>query len=306
TLCFILSTLCISRAQENITAVSRKVADATDNFSVEFFKAVLDDNDGNVVVSAVSVSTLLSLLQQGSRGNTEAQLTEVLHLNTQQSREGYSKLTRNLKETSGNETLEFSNGAFLEEGFQIIPAFRDVVTEEFLATIANVQFGDPSAAADEINSWVANNTHDKIQDLVSPDALDSATRLVLVNAIYYKNFWKISFEKKNTNNEVFYVDGNNEKYVPTMHLTTKLLTGYNENLRSRWLQLPFQGDRFYLLIILPDDYNGVNNVANSLTGSEISDIIHNLNRSGETRDVALSLPKFKLETNLQLVSTLEK
>jgi serine protease inhibitor len=60
-------------------------------------QAVLDDNDGNVVVSAVSVSTLLSLLQQGSRGNTEAQLTEVLHLNTQQSREGYSKLTRNLK-----------------------------------------------------------------------------------------------------------------------------------------------------------------------------------------------------------------
>ena len=61
-----------------------------------------------------------------------------------------------------------------------------------------------------------------------------------------------------------------------------------------------------MLIILPDDYNGVDNVANSLTGSELSDIIHNLNRSGYSGDVLLSLPKFKLETNLELVRTLEK
>lgn len=53
--------------------------------------------NGNVVVSPVSVATLLSILQQGSGGNTEAQLTEVLNLKTQQSRQGYSKLTRNLK-----------------------------------------------------------------------------------------------------------------------------------------------------------------------------------------------------------------
>jgi len=72
------------------------------------------------------------------------------------------------QESSGNETLEFTNGAFLDEGFQIKPAFRNVVTEEFLATVQNVQFGDSSAAADAINSWVANHTHDKIQDLVSP------------------------------------------------------------------------------------------------------------------------------------------
>ena len=72
------------------------------------------------------------------------------------------------QESSGNETLEFTNGAFLDEGFQIKPAFRNVVTEEFLATVQNVQFGDSSAAAEAINSWVAGNTHDKIQDLVSP------------------------------------------------------------------------------------------------------------------------------------------
>jgi len=72
------------------------------------------------------------------------------------------------QESSGNAALEFTNGAFIGEGFQIKPAFREVVTEEFLATVQNVQFGDPPAAAEEINSWVAGHTHDKIQDLVSP------------------------------------------------------------------------------------------------------------------------------------------
>jgi len=60
------------------------------------------------------------------------------------------------------------------------------------------------------------------------------------------------------------------------------------------------------MIILPDDYNGADSVANSLTGSELSDIIHNLKRSGYSSDVLLSLPKFKLETQLELVTALEK
>jgi serine protease inhibitor len=71
------------------------------------------------------------------------------------------------QESSENATLEFTNGAFFGEGFQIKPAFRKVVTEEFLATVQIVQFGDPPAAAKEINSWVAGHTH-KIQELVSP------------------------------------------------------------------------------------------------------------------------------------------
>lgn len=72
------------------------------------------------------------------------------------------------QESYGNATLEFANGAFLDEGFQIKPEFRNIVTEEYLAAVENVVFADPPAAAEEINSWVANHTHDKIQDLVSP------------------------------------------------------------------------------------------------------------------------------------------
>jgi Serine protease inhibitor len=72
------------------------------------------------------------------------------------------------QESSGNETLEFTNGAFLGEEFQIKQAFRETATDEFLATVDNVVFRESVSAAEEINSWVANHTHDKIQELVSP------------------------------------------------------------------------------------------------------------------------------------------
>jgi serine protease inhibitor len=69
-------------------------------------QAVLDDNTGNAVVSPVSVSTLLALVQQGAGGNTLNQLTDGLYLDKEQSRQGYSQLTRNLKVIRSGEEIE--------------------------------------------------------------------------------------------------------------------------------------------------------------------------------------------------------
>ncbi|XP_021929958.1 alaserpin-like isoform X2 [Zootermopsis nevadensis] len=306
TLCFILGTLYLSRAQSSNTAISKQSADAVDNFSVNLFKAVFNNNGGNAVVSPVSVSTLLAIIQQGSGGNTLAQLTQVLYLNQEQSKETYGQLTRNLKDSSGNATLEFANAAFVEEGYPIKPEFSRVMVQDFQSSVLTAQFSEPVEAAAEINSWVANHTHDKIQELISPKSLDSSTRLVLVNAIFFKGFWKTLFWKNRTTNDAFFTKPYTSKLVPTMHLETKLLTGDLEDLDARWLQLPFEGDQYYLLIILPNKIDGVDSVVNSITGSEFSDLLDNLDSRGWNRTVVLSLPKFKLETTLQLIPTLKE
>jgi serpin B len=69
---------------------------------------------------------------------------------------------------SGNETLEFANGAFLNEGYQVKSRFRNILEEDFLSSVETVQFSNSQAAAAEINSWVSDHTHNKIQNLVSP------------------------------------------------------------------------------------------------------------------------------------------
>jgi serine protease inhibitor len=67
-----------------------------------------------------------------------------------------------------------------------------------------------------------------------------------------------------------------------------------------------KGDRYYLLIILPNEIDGVDSVEKSITGSEVSDLLNNLKSRGSTRNVQLSLPKFKLQTTLELTPTLEE
>lgn len=65
-------------------------------------------------------------------------------------------------------TLEFANAAFLKEGYQVKPQFENILEQDFQSTIQPTDFNNPPVAADKINSWVANETHDKIQNLVSP------------------------------------------------------------------------------------------------------------------------------------------
>jgi serine protease inhibitor len=80
----------------------------------------------------------------------------------------YTELITAQQVLSGNETLEFANGAFLNEGYQVKSGFRKVLEEDFLSSVEIVQFANSRAAAGEINSWVSDHTHGKIQNLVSP------------------------------------------------------------------------------------------------------------------------------------------
>lgn len=72
------------------------------------------------------------------------------------------------QESSGNVTLEFANAAFLKEGYPVETQFGNILEQDFQATIQPTDFNNGPSAANEINSWVANKTHDKIQNLVSP------------------------------------------------------------------------------------------------------------------------------------------
>ena len=71
------------------------------------------------------------------------------------------------QESSGNVTLEFANAAFLKEGYPVKTQFKSILEQDFQANIQPTDFNNPPVAADEINSWVTNKTHDKIQNLVS-------------------------------------------------------------------------------------------------------------------------------------------
>lgn len=165
--------------------------------------------------------------------------------------------------------------------------------------------GDASGATDLINRWVADNTAQKITKLIPPGVLDHLTRLVLVNAVYFKGDWQKKFDVKDTKEEDFHVSATETVRVPLMHKSkAKLWYGVNQDLNCQAIELPYAGDRLSMFVILPIAVDGLGKLESSLSAGELLDARERFRM--QLRDVHVWLPKFKLDEQLGLTEILAK
>ena len=141
---------------------------------------------GNLAVSPASISAALAMAWGGARGQTEAQMRKVLHL--EGSREAvmseWGELSRGLQDPSRALKLRMANRLFAEKTAQFDPGYLKATQAAYGAALEPVDFKTaPDAVRETINTWVEEQTAQRIQNLVPPGAIDSLMRLVLVNAI---------------------------------------------------------------------------------------------------------------------------
>ena len=144
---------------------------------------------------------------------------------------------------------------------------------------------------------MANNTEGKIKDLLNADSFGMATRLILVNAIYFKADWKQKFDANETKDGSFFLEGGRVIQLPMMHAKMKTNFVYSESLKSLILELPYKGDRLSMVIILPSD-------------RKISELEKKLDESVfslkfEQKEILIQLPKFKMEQTYSLTQNLK-
>ena len=149
---------------------------------------------------------------------------------------------------------------------------------------------DPAAATQHINKWVADQTRERIRDLIPLRALDKTTRLVLANALYLKAPWANEFSQNATQPEPFFIHGGGAPVdVPMMRKTDKHF-GYARHERFTVVSLAYAGNDLQFLVLLPDEINGLRALESKLTADMLASCA-----KLEKRDVDLYLPKFKLE-----------
>ena len=197
-----------------------------------------------------------------------------------------------------------ANRLFGQPDYAFRPAFLDLVRDSYSAPFQTLNFkAGPEPARLFINQWVAEQTKDKIIDLLPPPPppiITEGTRLVLVNALYLKAPWAKGFVKQMTRNQPFKVHGTTPVSVPMMSKGEQM--GYAKREGYTAVTLPYLGGELQFLILLPDDPAGVNALVAGITPENLRE-----NASLEIRQVALSLPKFKLQgPSMDLAQNLQK
>jgi serpin B len=282
-------------------------AKATNDLAVDLHRQ-LATGDENLCISPYSIESALAMTFAGADGETRSEMARVLHFSNDGNVPGsFSALQHSLEEMAAKTTqlvkeskkfggpsepvtLNIANRLFAQKGYHFREAYLSLVKQNFGSAFEPVDFvADPAAATQRINKWVADQTRDRIRDLIPGGALDNTTRLVLANALYLKAPWANEFSQNATEREPFFVRGGSAVNVPMMRKTDKQF-GYARREGFTVVTLPYAGDDLQFLILLPDEINGLRGLESKLSG----DILAGCSKI-EKRDVDLRLPKFKLE-----------
>ncbi|XP_075388982.1 plasminogen activator inhibitor 2 isoform X2 [Tenrec ecaudatus] len=315
-------------------------------FALNFFKHLMETTPTqNLFFSPWSISSTMAMVYLGARGNTANQMAQVLQFSNVGKRVIAPVSPKNftgceIRQQIQNTTypdaiLQEQAGNAIHSSFQsLISAFNSSTGDYVLETI-NQLFGDESTkfkeeymklskkyystqpqavnflqcaeeAREKINAWVKTQTKGKIPNLLPEGSVDEETRMVLLNAIYFKGKWKTPFQKKLDGLYPFRVNANERKPVQMMMLHAKLNIGYLEDLKTQILELPYAGG-ISMFLLLPDE------IANESTGLELLEealTYENLSKwtSKDTMgedDVEVYMPKFKLEERYKLKSILK-
>jgi len=214
--------------------------------------------------------------------------------------------------TNENFTLEAANSIFAQSGFSIFDAFKETLHQHFHAAIQATGYTFSRVSAGLINNWVKTAvTQPKIKDLIDPGMLNQGfgyhapgkTRLVLVNAIYFKGDWASKFDIKKTTDEDFHLEDGSTKKVPMMRQTKKFEFAILEELSASMMELPYTGDRLSLQLLLPRRGNSLATLEQKLRTVDLQQLFDS-QRSEEK--IVVTLPRFKLETRFHLAEHLEE
>ncbi|CAB0013800.1 unnamed protein product [Nesidiocoris tenuis] len=197
--------------------------------------------------------------------------------------------------------LKLASSVFFNKVLKLHDTYKTKVGKNFGGNFEQVDFSDSSAAANTINNWCKNNTNKKIEKLFEPSDLDRNTMAVIANAIHFKAMWKKKFEPSRTNDMDFHgINGITQ--VKMMHQTGHFNYGQVNSIQAQLLELPYENGDFRMLIILPFPDATLASVDEKLKTKDLSEVLKEL----YSTEVDVSLPRFKIESELDLEGALKE
>ncbi|NWQ67661.1 SPB10 protein, partial [Neopipo cinnamomea] len=314
------------------------VSTSVGKFTVDLFNKLNETNKGkNLFFSPWSISAALALTYLGAKGNTATEMAEVLHftqaagaeasssaarpsrgrpkrrkmdLENKQAADihsGFKKLLTAINKPRSTYSLRSANRIYVEKTFLLLPTYIQLSKNYYKAEPQKVNFKTaPEQSGKEINAWVEKQTEGKIKDLLSPRDVSNSTKLILVNAIYFKAEWEVKFQGGHTDLQAFRLSKNKTKPVKMMYMRNTFPVLIMEAMNFKMIELPYVKHELSMFILLPDDIKdnttGLEQLERELTYDKLSEWTDS-KKMTETL-VDLYLPKFKMEERYDLSDNL--
>jgi serpin B len=282
---------------------------ADTDFAFDLFRAAAADGE-NTLLSPYSVAAALTMTYAGARGQTATEMADVLGITLDQDRLHAVRNELDLQIATideppapGDEREPFSinvaNSLWGQRGYPFLEEFLVLLAENYDAGMNLVDF---AAAAEEarvaINDWVEEQTAGRIVDLIPPGVISDVTRLVLVNAIWFKASWETQFDPDSTADGTFTLLDGATVTVPMMNGGGMM--PYATGDGYEYLRIPYAGDAS-MVIILPSEGRFA-----EVTQSLNSEFLADAQAGAAVKDVDLVMPKFEFTSEFKLKDALEK
>ena len=275
------------------------IIDANNKFAINFYSQVSQGSDDNIFFSPWSISTAFAIAFEGAKENTADEIRKVFGFPSD-----YEKRTNEFKSAmddlnpnNSKYQLSVANALWLADKFEPHEEYVNTTTNFYDSDVSTVNFIS-NDGVDQINAWVEDKTQEKIKNILEPGSTDEDTRLAITNAIYFKSNWVTQFNEHKTSNDIFWNDDITST-IPLMHLESAYFN-YTQMEQLQILKMPYDGDRLSMLVLLPNENNGLDALEESLS-------IENLNlwqNQLHSQKVEVFMPKFKLETTYDLKTLL--
>eukprot|EP01111_Echinosteliopsis_oligospora_P003694 TRINITY_DN1578_c0_g2_i5.p1 TRINITY_DN1578_c0_g2~~TRINITY_DN1578_c0_g2_i5.p1 ORF type:complete len:398 (+),score=97.32 TRINITY_DN1578_c0_g2_i5:120-1313(+) len=285
-----------------LTSEKPEVVDPITHLTASFItsKYLPREADTNVAFSPYSISSAMLMTSAGASGSTLHEMHSSLFPSGGDPHQYFKEFT---EAVAKNPVIAVANTVFLDKDNTVCLDFQHEVKTNYDSDIQFVPFrSNPSSSSSTINKWVEAKTQGKIQKLLSEEVIKEDTRLVLVNAIYFKAAWRTQFDKKNTTDLPFHlIDNKKELKVPTM--IKKAHFGVKEGEKATLIELPYKEQGFSMVIVLPKDNSQES--WDAITSKEHMACLGKLGDIG-SEEVVLHLPKFKISWKAELTNYMQE
>jgi serpin B len=275
---------------------TNEFSSSLNRFSFDLYSE-LKVNSENLFISPLSSYFPLLMFYEGANHQTKDEFEKVLYLQRSSDKACFDDLANRLGAYHG---LKVFNAIWLENNLHLEEKFKEDVKGKYLSEFRRIEFDKPASAITDINRWVSEKSNNRITRILSSEDINSKTKLLLSNVVYFKEEWLNKFDKKETKTGILFASPENQYEADFMENKESLK--YFETKEYQFISKPYIGSVLSFCIILPKDISGIENIESHLN----YDLFNKMLDSSYNERIDLIMPKIKLESKFELQNALKK